>query len=156
VGPEYGESIRSRVLRGLDLEGLSGLAALGELGGLDTMDVAELVEVGRQMAVEAGVHVLITRPQEWRLGRTVPATLAPGDSLVVEGLVQDSAGVAEVEVDGSVVESLDEPRPTLRFRTTLLGTGGSGRRTVAIVVRTADGREHRREYTIIQVPEAPG
>lgn len=136
---------------GFDLGALDSLG-MDDLMDLDSLDVGELVGLARRVAAEAGINVLIQEPEEWGLGRGVPATLAEGDTLVVVGMARDSAGVAAVEVDGTTVARADDPREVLRFTGHVVGTRSLGLRRVTIRMRTADGREISRDYQVIQRP----
>jgi hypothetical protein len=148
------DSIERQFLEGIDMSQLGRLEALGNLGGLDSMDLSELRALSQQVAREAGLTVLMAEPKEWILTSEAPAPLQAGDTLEIAGLAQDSAGVAAVLVDGELVAESEDPDPTLRFSTRVVGTGSAGIRLVPVVVRTGDGREIRREYRIIQVPPA--
>lgn len=124
------------------------------LGTLDSVDFSELAELGREMAAETGLGVVISEPEAWRVGGAVraPVPLADGDTLMVEGVAVDTAGVVLVTVDGRPVAEADPPTAALRFATTIVGRGSAGTRTVTITVQTAQGREIRREYRIVQLP----
>jgi hypothetical protein len=127
------------------------------LGVLDSVDFRQLAELGRAAAAETGLGIIISRPEPWRVGGpavtpAVPVPLADGDTLVVEGVAVDTAGVVLVTVDGRPVAEADPPTAALRFSTSLVGRGSAGTRTVVITVQTARGREVRREYQIIQLP----
>lgn len=140
-----------------DLEGLRDLGRLGAPGGpgasgMDSRDMGEFIELAMTMAEEAELAVLLRQPREWRLNRRVPLPLVAGDTLTIDGVALDSAGVASVAVDGTVVAEADEPREALGFTGTVVGTGRSGIRRIEIVVRTADGREIRRDYPVHQRP----
>ncbi|MFW5950927.1 MAG: hypothetical protein ACOCVZ_02285 [Gemmatimonadota bacterium] len=154
IGP--GTSIDDRIrqsLEGLEeLEQWEVLDGLRSLQDLDSSELAELTSVARDVAERAGMAVMIQEPRDWRKGLEVPASLAEGDTLMVEGLALDTAGVAAVLVDGRTVAEAEHPAPTLHFQARLVGTGSVGMRGVPIVVRTADGREIRREYRIVQLP----
>jgi hypothetical protein len=81
-----------------------------------------------------------------------PAPLAEGDTLTVQGAALDSAGVVAVLVDGRTVAEADPPEATLTFTARLVGQASAGTRTVVITMRTADGREVRREFQVSQLP----
>ncbi|HUG39651.1 MAG TPA: hypothetical protein VMM12_04165 [Longimicrobiales bacterium] len=111
-----------------DLEGLRDLGRLGAPGGpgasaMDSLDMGEFIELAMTMAEEAELAVLLRQPREWRLNRRVPVPLVTGDTLRIDGVALDSAG-----------------------------TGRSGIRRVEIVVRTAAGREIRRDDPVHQRP----
>lgn len=162
IAPGHMDSIQRHVERTMgDLEGLQELSRWGvrqglAAAGLDSLDLDEFVEVATAMAQAAELSVLLRRPREWRLERNVPVTLAQGDTLVVDGVAVDSAGVVAVAVDGATAAEVDQPREALGFTARLVGTGRAGMRRVPVVVRTADGREIRREYRVVQVPRAGG
>ena len=141
-GGAIAESVRSELLR-----------TWGELEALDSLDLGGLAEMGRRMAVEWGQGIVIEEPREWgRPGGREPVELSEGDTLTVAGVALDTAGVAAVTVDGETVAEADPPDPTLPFTATLVGTGSAGTRTVVIAIRTADGRELRRELRLSQLP----
>lgn len=139
-GPGLGDSISAQVSRAF--------------GALDSVDLSELAELGRRAATRAGVSVVVSEPQEWRGGPAGPSPvpLAEDATLDVEGVAFDTTGVVAVIVDGETVAAADEPQETLPFRVSLPGRGNVGTRSVAIVVRTADGREVRNEFQVIQLP----
>jgi hypothetical protein len=150
LGTELSDSLQAEVMR-----------SLGSLGALDSLDLSGLMEVSRKAAEAAAggavpgavVGILITEPEAWRVGGDdVPAPLAEGDTLAVTGMAFDSAGIVMVSVDGKPVVAMEEGQPRVRFSTSLVGTESAGPRTVAIVARTADGREIRREFEIVQLP----
>lgn len=130
-------------------EALEGLASVPEM---DSTQLSQLVELVREIAERSDVKALIRRPEQWRAGQDVPVDLAEGDTLVVEGVATDSAGVVSVQVDGRTVAESDEPDRAMTFRTTLTGTGSGGIRRVHVVVRTADGRAVRSVHRILQLP----
>lgn len=124
---------------------LTDLADLERLHGLD-----EMRRVGERFG--AGRVFLIGSPESWTVG-TGPEPLAAGDTLHIQGVARDTAGVLAVTVDGrAVAASEGEPRETLPFVAQLVGTGSRGERVVPIALRTADGREVVREYRILQIP----
>lgn len=140
LSPGFADSIQRTIFR--------------SLGQMDTMDLRELREIGRRAAIDAGVHLIISEPEEWRVGfARAPATLPRGDTLGIEGLAYDSAGVDAVLVDGQVAAEADGTATTLPFSARLVGSGEAGMRTVEILVRTDDGREIRREYQVVQLPD---
>ena len=141
------DSLQQEISRGLE-----GFGALSELRGLGQLDLKELTAVAERMAEEAGLAVVLSEPEEWKIHSQVPVELAEGERLEVSGVAQDSAGVHAVFVDGEQVAEADDAPQTLRFSHTLTGTGSSGIRVVRFVVATADGREVEREYRIVQVP----
>lgn len=119
-------------------------SAMEELGrlGLDTpLDLRAIPSL-----VQAAV--VITEPAVWRFGRG-PLPLARGDSITVAGVARDSAGVVSVAVGGRVVARSDEPMPLLPFEAVVVGAGQPSQ-IVPVVVRTADGREIRRELHVIR------
>jgi hypothetical protein len=150
------DSVAREALRGLDLSGLEGLAdleswkALAELGALRGGDSAreELAELALRIAEESELSVFIREPSAWRLGHRVPVTLPVGDTLVVQGVAQDTAGVVAVTVDGDPAAEVDEPQPLLAFTARLVGEPVVGLREIPIVVRTVDGRELRTVYSL--------
>lgn len=138
-GEATAESIQARVVR--------------TFGALDSLDFSELAELGRRMAARVGNEVVIEEPEAWQLGGPqTPVPLAEGDTLVVEGVALDTAGVAAVMVDGETVAEADPPEPTLAFTAALVGTGSVGMRRVVIAIRTGDGRQLQTEYRISQLP----
>lgn len=124
--------------------------SLSELERLDS--VAELRDLGRRF--RGGRGLLITRPSRWTVGDEAQP-LALGDTLRIEGIARDTAGVVAVWVDGKVVaESEPEsPEETLPFAAKVVGTGRDGIRSLTISVRTGDGRQIAEEYRIQQLPE---
>lgn len=156
------DSLTSRIMRDLEqVEGLRDLSRLEDLGdlmrpgGLGDMGPAaagELREALARAAGEAGVGVFLQEPAEWRVGRSDRVTLAEGDTLVVRGLALDTAGVASVSLDGVTIAESEDPRPSLRFASRVIGVGSSGLRQVRFRVRTADGREVLREFPVEQTP----
>ena len=124
---------------------LTDLADLERLHGLD-----EMRRVGERFG--AGRVFLIGSPESWTVG-TGPEPLAAGDTLRIQGVARDTAGVVAVTVDGrAVAESDGEPKEILPFVAGVVGTGSRGERVVPIALRTADGREVVREYRILQIP----
>lgn len=154
-GFPHPDSIRNQMLGALEEGGLGDLSRLGDLaerrpsGAADSMALREILSAA---ATQAGLSILLHEPDEWMIGRGGPVELPAGDTLVVRGLARDTAGVASVTVDGAVVVESDDPRTNVRFTGRVVGTESSGRRQVTIVVRTADGREIRRQYTVTGVP----
>lgn len=152
------DSIRSRVMRDLaQFEGLRDLGRLGDLarlGDADSLDMEALVGLAVEAAAEAGLTVFVQEPEEWRPDQATPAVLAEGDTLVVRGLAQDTAGIRSVSLDGATIAE-GGGSETLRFSGSMVGEGSSGTRRVTIAVETADGREIVREYEITQVPRPP-
>ncbi len=153
------ESIRSAVARDMEqfrelgeLNQIEGFRGLARLGDLDSVELDGLLEVVAEAADADGMTVFLQEPAAWRLGRRESITLAAGDSLVVSGLARDTAGVESVSVDGSVVARAEDPGPNLWFTASIPGDRRSGTRQVAILVRTTDGREIRREYPVRHVP----
>ena len=139
LGPGFADSLQVRINRAF--------------GTLDSMDVEELSRLGRQAAMQSGLGVAILEPQEWRGGRSPsPVPLAQGDTLAVRGAALDTAGVVRVTVDGDTVAEPPQPEETVPFAATVTGRAAAGRRTVVIVVVTADGRELRREFPVVQMP----
>ncbi len=105
------------------------------------------------MAAEVGLGIVLSRPEQWRVGAgPSSAPLPERDTLVVEGMAYDTAGVVAVVVDGDTVASAAGAQPTVPFSATLIGTGSAGIREVIIAVRTRDGREVRRAFQIVQLP----
>ena len=138
-GVAVAESIRSQLVR--------------TFGALDSVDFSALAEMGQRFAARAGVGVVIARPEMWRPGGgEAPVPLAEGDTLTVEGVALDTAGVTAVTVDGVAVAEADPPDPSLPFTATLVGQESAGIRTVVITLETVDGREVRREFLISRMP----
>jgi hypothetical protein len=151
------DAIRSRVLRGLEqVESLGDLERLGDLEALGRRvpGGSDLGELMKHAARGADRHVFLESPEEWVVGRRDPVALAEGDTLMVQGLVRDTAGVVSVSVDGAPAAQSDGSGRTLRFTGRVVGTGHTGTRRVVITVQTADGRELRSEYPVRQVPSS--
>ena len=139
LGAAMADSIQRRILR--------------SFGELDSLDLSALAEMGREAAAAAGVGVMISEPAQWRIGSgETPAPLQEGDTLAVEGVAFDSAGITAVTVNGDPVVEPDPALPSAAFTAELVGRGSSGIREVVIVARTADGREIQRVFSIIQLP----
>jgi hypothetical protein len=139
LSPGFADSIQQTIFR--------------SLGQLDTMDLRELREIGRRAAIDAGVNLMIAEPPMWRPGfQVAPAPLARGDTLEIQGLAYDTAGVEAVLVDDRVAAAADELVTAIPFNAQLVGTGEAGIRMVEILVRTADGRQIRQEFQIVQMP----
>ena len=139
LGPGFAESIDARIRQAFR--------------AVDSMDLSRLAATGRQAALQAGAGVLIARPMQWQPGDAdTPVPLAEGDTLEIEGVAFDSAGIAWVTVDGREVVDVDNARPSVPFTAALVGTGGAGSRAVPIVAHTADGRTIERVFTITQLP----
>ena len=138
--PGFGDSLERRIQR--------------EFGGLDTMDLGGYMRIAAEAMARAGITVMVSEPEPWRGGpeavEAVP--LAEGDTLHVQGMAYDTAGVVEVRVDGRPVVAFETGRERVRFSTTIRGTAGAGPRTVVVEVRTADDRTVRREYPVTQLP----
>ena len=142
-GPGFADSIQQEIRRAFE--------------AFESLDMEQLQAIGQRAAarVAAGnaLGLVIGSPAEWRAGAGPgPVTLAEGDTLRVRGAAFDSAGVASVTVDGRTAAEADPPEETLAFGVALVGRAAAGTRTVIITVSTVDGREIRREYTIIQLP----
>lgn len=152
------DSLQESIRRQLgDIQGFRDLGRLGALpwpdaGGMDSLEMGDLIDVAVAMAEEAELNVLLRQPAQWRLDRRVPAPLAEGDTLVIDGVAVDSAGVASVAVEGTIVAEAEQLREALGFTGSVVGTGRSGIRRIEIVVRTGDGREIRRSYPVVQQP----
>ncbi len=155
------DSIDREVTRALeevglaDLERFEALRSLGSLGeGLgDSLSREQVRSLARSIAGETDRGIFIREPPRWRLGMEVPVTIAEGDTLTVEGIAQDSAGVVAVTVDGQVAVETEDPQPLLAFRAQLVGRPVNGLRDIPIVLRTADGREIRTVYSVATPPE---
>ncbi len=124
--------------------------ALSQLRMLDSAGAFERArDIREQMTLDRAV--IISSPQGWGEPQRM-ATVHPGDTIAVVGVALDTAGVASVALDGRVVAEAKPPKPALDFRATVLVSGSAPQRNVPLVVRTADGREIRRVYTLLQVP----
>ncbi len=120
------------------------MGALDSIGGIE-----QLRALSEDMMRDGGV--LISSPEGWGEPQHM-ALVAPGDTIRVAGVAQDTAGVVAVSLDGRVVAAADPPSRALPFRTTLIAQGGAPRRMIPLIVHTADGREIRREYSLVRVP----
>ena len=131
--PEFGDSLAS--------------GGVKSLSNLDSLDV--LLDWTRQLG--ESVAVVVFEPGTWRFGES-PHPLAPGDTLEVSGIAQDSVGIVAVEVDGRRVAQSEAGAESLPFAADIVGTGSRGQREVVIIARTRDGREIRRVHFIRQLP----
>lgn len=139
VLPELGDSLRARMVRAF--------------GALDSTDLSALADIGQEVAAQVGLGIVLSQPEQWRVGAgPAPAPLAERDTLMVEGMAYDTAGVVAVVVDGDTVASADAAQPTVPFSTRLIGRGSVGIREVVITAHTPDGREVRRAFQVIQLP----
>lgn len=138
------EGVNAQDWEGALKQAMTQLEALDSAGGVE-----RLRELGDQMVLDRSV--LIGLPEGWAEPQHMTMVHA-GDTVVVEGVARDSAGVASVAVDGRVVAEAKPARSVLAFKTQVVASGSDVRRTVPLVVRLADGREIRREYQLLRIP----